>query len=547
MRFEFEQRNNLTYNLYNHSKGDFINMARCGECGKKFKIEKLPSICPSCKTEITEDNTFKMEEKWGIYNSSSMIFVDGDIVTISLMMLVVGIRTFAGEYWPRVVSSRILKVKFDTRKRTALVFEKHSKGNCENLIINSDRTFVNFTQPTDRVHFSRKSNIDITLPEELIRKFLSIIEVDTSEIENLKDLTLKDLAWLNRVRDVKESFRWKEILSTLTADYDDRRYMEREGMEEVAKNINRVKRYLKTGHKPKGYDENIFNALLKSYRINRDDIPKEFERHYYQNPWGLGYVKYHNYLFTNYDVRVNAIKANFNNRGRRYIGLYNYQQNNSFNFGRDDVVNVFGGEVNVQKKLKSDLDYRYMYDTVRMLLEIKKEGHKVKTKGSMKEVHDRASKKMKYISVPDIIFENTKDREDEVQVYKKNKYTFVYAKSPIELVEIGDIMDICVGSYYRRCSHHGTVIVYLKKDNNILACLEIQEGDWNNVLYQAKGYRNSKLNTEAQKVIVEFCTRNNISIKTHDINKSLADKNNAIVSTSNSLNEPYNALETLLA
>lgn len=98
-------------------------------------------------------------------------------------------------------------------------------------------------------------------------------------------------------------------------------------------------------------------------------------------------------------------------------------------------------------------------------------------------------------------------------------------------------MNICVGSYYTYCIKLSTVIVYIKKNNNLVACLEFQIRNYPYgempVLVQAKGPHNDKLPINIQKLISRFCLDYNSKINSIDISPDIVQKHNLKLSEKN--------------
>lgn len=600
---KYPSRDDILFSMFDRIKGK-KTMVRCGGCKKRFKNQGETSICPTCGRKITKDTSVILSGTgYKFFNNCTTMFVDGEIITISLFIL--SLSRDSGQHYPFVGENAVrLKVRFDTVKKTAVAYMKNIDLDESNWrYVKLPAKFLNFTQPI----FKYMYRLDIKLPSELVKEFCNLIEVEDYSGESI---TLEDLAWLNRTRQsLDECNRQKSILSILSIEYyntqkalssnrdmyydyltiiEDNKsnpdsfivedmFFHNKTLGEYKKDtkelensiklyderllilkqaVGRVKRYLKSFYKPKNYDEKTFEALCVAKNVCRVDIPKEFQKYYYLYPHALSYIEEHNTLFTNRDIRVNAIKlVQKNNQDSSNIGLIEFRNKALRAFGNleeSDIKNLTKKmedkiELNIYKKIASNGDYNVLYDTVNMILQLRDAKIKdlvIKTKGSLNNLHNRLSKLIQLVSIPNLTFLNTLEKKDVCMEYNKNSYRFVFAKTPRELFDLGLNMNICVGSYYSSCIRYGTVIVSVEKNGILEACLEFIPRSYSkdyseyeeifHILVQAKGHSNRILDISTQRAVLEFCLIYGIKTMTCDITGNIATKHNLKINESSS-------------
>ena len=105
------------------------------------------------------------------------------------------------------------------------------------------------------------------------------------------------------------------------------------------------------------------------------------------------------------------------------------------------------------------------------------------------EIHDVVCNDAKKLDDNTFEYHYSEDIQDRFNK-RINEYDFVLATDNLQLVEVGTEMGICVGSYGRRVANKQCVIVYMKKDNKYVGCIEILPDGTTN---QVKGIRNNSL------------------------------------------------------
>lgn len=151
-------------------------------------------------------------------------------------------------------------------------------------------------------------------------------------------------------------------------------------------------------------------------------------------------------------------------------------------------------------------------------------------KGTMLDIHDRfvimhrdarATFRNKPISYS--------EREKKLASVE-NGYSFKIPDETRELVNIGDKMRICVGSYDGLAAYKSSTIVYVEKDGNLEACIELKNykkgslvktdiEDGLLTVVQCKGYRNSFItnNDSLYQTILKWANDRGISRACNDL------------------------------
>jgi hypothetical protein len=95
---------------------------------------------------------------------------------------------------------------------------------------------------------------------------------------------------------------------------------------------------------------------------------------------------------------------------------------------------------------------------------------------------------------------------------------FYLPKETYELIDCGEELGICVGSYGSSAVNKNCTILFLKECDEIKVCMELRKNIVGNAfkLVQAKTNRNQKPEIY-NDLIIEFCKENNIEIDTWDI------------------------------
>lgn len=530
----------------------YRNMIRC-ECGAISKAIKSGDVsCKVCGLIYNQKLIVTLNEKMvSFHNVSNYMFVDDGSVTISMLA---GPTHLNEKYAPMVTPSVLrLKVRFHLKTRTAVMFNQRIDMSDEGWeTFKMKAKFYNVTQPNKLFYLE---NADLVLPKELVADFC----MATGTVNPEKSMSLYELIWMYRTRkcyeeamedayvfNVVSTKRTYEIFSEKEKaafadifddeDEDDDLFwtpqpLVKEALVEPIKPeistktiLGRLKTYLKTGKKVKGYDVDLFSFLLKENGLKESQIDKRDILFLAKHPSTMGNYVFLSELFMNRDILRNALLSL---RHGQLIGTmkhafeYRFKETEHFTGSTSDFnkacVLAFGSELTVLNKLKSYPSSGMLLDAVFSILTLRKNGVVVKTKGRLNDVHDKVARQYSDFLVPkEVTFENTSEDLSVVS----NGVGFHYAKTTDELVEVGRDMNICVSAYYQRCVAGEIKILYVKnKAGELIACLELVILADNRVnLVQAKGKNNSRLNNKLQGKIISFCRDLNCDVNTRDIN-----------------------------
>lgn len=157
-------------------------------------------------------------------------------------------------------------------------------------------------------------------------------------------------------------------------------------------------------------------------------------------------------------------------------------------------------------------------DSIRMLLRVRHipllNLSKLLKEKDIYKLHDKLIKISSSIGSIDVPFNNEKELSKEGQV---QDLIFSIPSSTNELIVIGNLMNICVGSYGERVLQGYSKIAYAHRDNKLVACIE-----YKNDLIQVKGYSNALLSEADQKKVLSWAKHNKISRGcTYDITTKL--------------------------
>ena len=156
-------------------------------------------------------------------------------------------------------------------------------------------------------------------------------------------------------------------------------------------------------------------------------------------------------------------------------------------------------------------------------------GGKSLFKLSIREFHDEISRinnrivEDKHLNVA---LSNKKQKElSNTYIYDNDKYEFSVVTENLKLVEIGQVMNICVGSYGHKVNiHHCNIVSVVKNDNIYAACIEL-DGSGKSIC-QAKGYRNNYLHENTHHVVNQWIEDHKLQIKTGDLTNVLKSATN---------------------
>lgn len=130
--------------------------------------------------------------------------------------------------------------------------------------------------------------------------------------------------------------------------------------------------------------------------------------------------------------------------------------------------------------------------------------------GNIKEIHDKLMievNKQKYKNIP---IEYSK-REKKLEA-NMDGLSFELAKDTNALVDCGQQMHICVGSYRDKVLNKCATIVFLKENEKYIGCIElvVKQKDKDLHLCQAKAFANNGLYGSYAKALIAWCENNHI-------------------------------------
>lgn len=158
-------------------------------------------------------------------------------------------------------------------------------------------------------------------------------------------------------------------------------------------------------------------------------------------------------------------------------------------------------------------------DTYNMLLEIRRHipDYEFAYDGHILTTHDLIMKDYQRVqSRPKTIPYSADEQRLLAGTY--NGYDFVLPENTLDLVDCGNALNICVGSYGNRAVDKGLIIVFVMKDNKYAACIEL---DREGRLQQVKGPHNNNrgpLSNDVINAVAEWCIQAGINGETYDLN-----------------------------
>lgn len=190
------------------------------------------------------------------------------------------------------------------------------------------------------------------------------------------------------------------------------------------------------------------------------------------------------------EKRTSEEKEKENTSQSFYYNVFSDSQTANYHYYRDTIENY-------RKIIQVYPEYQFPCDRLRL-----------------KELHDKIAKDANKIKGKKVTY----IYEDEFMKMYDNKVingiTFKVALSNRRLTAIGSQMGICVGGYANRVESGKLFIVYMKKDNEYIGCLEISHDA---KLHQAKAKYNYKLKEAEQIALKEYCLMTNLTTDTCDV------------------------------
>ena len=159
-------------------------------------------------------------------------------------------------------------------------------------------------------------------------------------------------------------------------------------------------------------------------------------------------------------------------------------------------------------------------DTIEMLIDIRRYRPEITIdfRGSIEQMHDRFSKVLEEVKHPR---KDIKISLDELSIETTiNGYKFVVAKDTDTLLHIGNRMNICVGTIYRRpaLAKECTIVSVTSDSESEEACIELrQDANRKFILRQAKVGRNNRPEGAIRNAIAIWVIKHGIILDTTDI------------------------------
>lgn len=185
----------------------------------------------------------------------------------------------------------------------------------------------------------------------------------------------------------------------------------------------------------------------------------------------------------------------------------------------DALISTFGEKITYKKLHTKEMLYYLLRDSNSMYLDIKAATQEEPDlRGNIREIHDRFIKITKNLKIRGYAFYYT-EKEKEKMNATYHEFDFILAEHSTELITIGNILSICVGSYSSRVLNKRLHIVYIKENGKIVACMEMSK-DFKSLM-QCKICYNRLPEGKLLLAILQWANDRNIKIKTTDITLTL--------------------------
>ncbi|BCO16193.1 PcfJ domain-containing protein_gp140 [Bacillus phage vB_BceM_WH1] len=263
-------------------------------------------------------------------------------------------------------------------------------------------------------------------------------------------------------------------------------------------------------------DPNYRLTLLKTY--------KEYCDKHIRNNWGtdrISSVKSFDMVVNemkNYDFPQEAIdwlKSLHPTDASMYHAMVRMSTEpvKEWNHEKREMIDTGEKKVNLSSVTWLTRDSHRMYQDIIQALP----GYDLRYSGNMRETHDRLTRDYGRVKqAPRTIPYSEDERTYLTASY--GGYDFVLPELTTELVECGQALDICVGGYGNEVAEKRTLIIFVKKEDKYVACIEVTP-DGN--MSQAKGYGNNRFRPLADDVIdaiAHWANNGGVSLSTYDMN-----------------------------
>lgn len=158
-------------------------------------------------------------------------------------------------------------------------------------------------------------------------------------------------------------------------------------------------------------------------------------------------------------------------------------------------------------ELEKDVDM--LLDAASMYISLLGNIPKIDLSGSIRDIHDRFSELYFKLKKPNQVFSYSKKErllEDDI-----NSISFSLPIDSCQLINVGEKMHICVGSYSSAVFLKDCIIIVMKKDNKYVGCLELSSTGKR--LIQAKSFCNNALEKDEAVALSKYVKKHNINTK----------------------------------
>jgi hypothetical protein len=139
------------------------------------------------------------------------------------------------------------------------------------------------------------------------------------------------------------------------------------------------------------------------------------------------------------------------------------------------------------------------------MIKEKNENYQINFNGDIGNLHDTlALDQRKMDSANRVINYDETEKKWEKKINENKK--FILAPDTHYLIEVGALMNICVGSYHDYATSKYCSIVVLKENEKPVVCIEVRQ----NRLMQAKMKRNNRPTDEYRDDVIAWCKENEI-------------------------------------
>lgn len=183
------------------------------------------------------------------------------------------------------------------------------------------------------------------------------------------------------------------------------------------------------------------------------------------------------------------------------------------------------GEAAAVRLVLANKNYYEMRDAAQMYFSLSRPQRKAfwATKIKAREIHDYLVAMDRKSRIENIPVQNGKRYEMLTGAF--DGYEFSLPKETHALVDIGALLHNCVATYAGRVVNGDTAIVTVRKDNKVVACIEVvpkfKEGRFNQI-HQAKLFANGKVSKDLalNQAVIDWADHQKLAINCNDVRRS---------------------------